>query len=85
MLSERCHPNALGHNFMFSELNRTDGTVRYCDEREPARNGQIIMAALAPLPLAELISASLDNLIEKVSDLHHRVAPVDRPGPDGTA
>lgn len=70
---------------MFSELNGTDGTVRYCDEREPARNGQIIMAALAPLPLAELISASLDNLIEKVSDLHHRVAPVDRPGADGTA
>ena len=59
MLSERCHPNALGHNFMFSELNRTDGTVRYCDEREPARNGQIIMAALAPLPLAESIRQAL--------------------------
>ena len=85
MLSERCHPNSLGHNFMFSELDRTDGTVRYCDEREPARNGQMIMAALAPLPLAESISASLDDLIEKVSDLHHRVAPVDGPGADGTA
>ena len=79
MLSERCHPNSLGHNFMFSKLDRTDGTVRFCDEREPARNGQMILAALAPLPLAESISARLDELIEKVSDLHHRVAPVGGP------
>jgi hypothetical protein len=79
MLSERCHPNSLGHNFMFSKLDRTDGTVRFCDEREPARNGQMILAALAPLPLAESISARLDGLIEKVSDLHHRVAPVGGP------
>jgi hypothetical protein len=76
MLSERCHPNSLGHNFMFSTLDRTDGTVRYCDEREPARNGQMILAALAPLPVVESISASLDDLIEKASDFHHRVAPV---------
>ena len=76
MLSERCHPNSLGHNFMFSELDRADGTVRFCDEREPDRNGQMILAALAPLPLAESISARLDELIEKVSDLHHRIAPV---------
>jgi hypothetical protein len=76
ILSERCHPNSLGHTFMFSKLDRTDGTVRFCDEREPARNGQMILAALAPLPLVESISARLDELIEKVSDLHHRVAPV---------
>jgi hypothetical protein len=80
MLSERCHPNSLGHNFMFSKLDRTDGTVRYCDEREPARNRQMILAALAPLPLVESISARLDELIEKVSDLQHRVAPVGGPG-----
>lgn len=76
MPCERCHPNSLGHNFMFSKLDTTGGTVRYCDEREPARNGQIILAALAPLPLVEAISACLDELIEKVSDLHHRIAPV---------
>jgi hypothetical protein len=76
MLSERCHSNSLGHNFMFSELDRTDGTVRYCDEREPSRNRQMILAALAPLPLVESMMARHDVLIEKVSDLHHRVAPV---------
>lgn len=76
VLSERCHPNALGHNFMFSQLDRTDGTVRFCDEREPARNGQMILAALVPLPLVESLSSQLDRLIEKVSELHHRIAPV---------
>ena len=79
ILSERCHPNALGHNFMFSKLDRTDGTVRFCDEREPARNTEMILAALAPLPLVESIAARLDELIEKVSDLQHRVAPVGGP------
>lgn len=75
-LSERCHPNSLGHNFMFAELNHSDGTVRFYDERERERNTQMILAALAPLRLAESISASLDHLIERVSDLHHRIAPV---------
>jgi hypothetical protein len=75
-LSERCHPNSLGHNFMFSTLNRSDGTVRFWDEREPARNGHMIMGALIPLPLVESIMARLDELIEKVSDLHHRIAPI---------
>jgi hypothetical protein len=56
MLSERCHPHALGHNFMFSKLDRTDGTVRFCDEREPERNGQMILMALAPIPLVETSS-----------------------------
>jgi hypothetical protein len=64
---------------MFAELDRTDGTVRFCDEREPARNGELIMAALPPLPLVESIMVRLDELIEKVSDLHHRVAPGGSP------
>jgi hypothetical protein len=76
MLSERCHPNSLGHNFMFATLDRSDGSIRFCDEREPQRNAEMIMAALAPLPLVESISAHLDELIVKVSDLHHRIAPV---------
>jgi hypothetical protein len=75
ILSERCHPNSLGHNFMFSKLDRTDGTVRYFDEREPVRNGQMILAAIAALPLAETISARLDTLILTVSDLQHRINP----------
>jgi hypothetical protein len=69
---------------MFSVLDRSDGTVRYCDEREPACNGQMILAALASLPLVETISARLDELIDRVSDLHHRVAPVGGPTGSGS-
>jgi hypothetical protein len=83
MLSERCHPNSLGHNFMFSKLDRTDGTVQFCDEREPARNGQMILAALTPLPLVESIMTRLDGLIEKVAELQHRIAPVGGPAREG--
>lgn len=75
-LSERCHPNSLGHTFMFSELDRSDGAVRFCEEREPRQNGQIILAALAPVPLVETVMSRLDDLILQVSDLHHRISPV---------
>jgi hypothetical protein len=75
-LSERCHPNSHGHNFMFSKLDTSDGTVRFYDEREPQRNRQMILGALVLLPLVESISARLDQLIEKVSDLQHSVAPI---------
>jgi hypothetical protein len=76
MLSERSHPNSAGHNFMFSMLDRSDGSVRFCDERDPEGNGQMILAAVTPLPLVESISARLDDLILKIADLQHRVAPV---------
>ena len=33
-LSERCHPNSLGHNFMFASLNREDGSITFHDERD---------------------------------------------------
>ena len=84
ILSERCHPNSLGHNFMFSKLDRNDGTVLFCDEREPERNAQMILAALAPLPLVESISARLDELNDKVSDLQYRIASVGGPARTNT-
>jgi hypothetical protein len=61
---------------MFSKLDRTDGSVRFLDEREPGRNGQMIMGALAIFPLVESIMTRLDDLILKISEYHHSVAPV---------
>jgi hypothetical protein len=78
ILSERCHPNSLGHNFMFSKLDRSTGSVSFLEEREPERNGHIVFAALAVLPLVESMMSRLDELILKVSDFHHSVAPVRR-------
>jgi hypothetical protein len=85
ILSERCHPNSAGHNFMFSKLDRSDGSVTFFEERNPERNAQMILAAVAALPLAETFMARLDDLILKVSDFHHRVAPVGGVAPDGDA
>jgi hypothetical protein len=76
MLSERCHPNSMGHNFLFSKLDTSEASVRFCDEREPARNGQMIFAALAPLPLVESMMTRLSELTLKVADLHHQKHPI---------
>jgi len=76
ILSERCHPNSLGHNFMFSKLDRSDGSVTFFEEREPERNAEMVLAGLATLPLVQTIMVRLDDLILKVSDFHHRVSPV---------
>ncbi len=75
-LSERCHPNAAGHNFMFSKLDRADGSIEFMDERDPDRNAQLVIAALIPLPLIESLMTRLDDAVLKVSDLQHKVAPV---------
>ena len=66
-LSERCHPNSLGHNFMFSKLDRSD---------DPTGSGKLVLAALLPLLLIESTTVRLDELILKVSDLQHRISPV---------
>lgn len=75
-LSERCHPNSLGHHFMFATINQKEGTTHYCDETEPGRNGHMIMSALAVLPLVESMMTRLSEAILTVADMHHRIGPV---------
>lgn len=75
-LSERCHPNSLGHHFMFSSLDTKEGTVSYSDETHPEGNAQSVLAAISPLPLVENIMVRLDKSILAVSDLQHRISPV---------
>lgn len=75
-LSERCHPNALGHNFMFGKLDTTTGTVEYSAERNPQRNRQLILAALAVFPLGESLMTKIDKSISEIAELHHRISPV---------
>lgn len=78
-LSERCHPNALGHNFMFAKLDRSNGSINYSDENEPNHNARMIFAAICLLPLVEALNERMHELVIKVSDLQHRLAPVCRP------
>lgn len=76
ILSERCHPNAMGHNFMFGELDRSGGTVRYAGERHADRNGHFIISGVMLLPMVERLMSDLDDLILKVADFQHRIKPV---------
>jgi hypothetical protein len=76
ILSERCHPNSAGHSFMFSKTDHQSGTIQFLGECDPGRNGQMILAGLALLPLIEFIMPRLDDSILKVADLHHRISPV---------
>jgi hypothetical protein len=41
---------------------------------------KMVLAGLAMLPMVESIMGRLDDLILKVSDFHHRVAPVGLAG-----
>jgi aspartyl-tRNA(Asn)/glutamyl-tRNA(Gln) amidotransferase subunit B len=69
-LSERCHPNALGHSYMFARLDLVTETYRFSDERDPDENGIMILAALGFLPSAELAMTELSTSISQISGLH---------------
>lgn len=75
-LCERCHPNSLGHNFLFSELDRSDGTIRFVDERWQESNRQMVLAGVACVSFIKEEMPRLDRLIEAVADLQHRISPV---------
>lgn len=75
-LSERCHPNMMGHHYMFGTLDRTDGTVRFKDERDPTGNLLLLLGGVSLVPLIERRTVELDALIEQVADLQHDKQPV---------
>lgn len=75
-LSERCHPNASGHYFMFAKLDRDEGRTSYSDDAAPQRHAGLILAALAVIPLVESMNARMNALVMKIADLQHRLAPV---------
>jgi len=76
VLSERCHPNSQGHNFLFSELDQSDGTIRFMDERWQDHNRTLILLGITPITLVKIEMPRLDGLIEAVAELQHRVHPV---------
>ncbi|MET4208285.1 aspartyl/glutamyl-tRNA(Asn/Gln) amidotransferase B subunit [Bradyrhizobium sp. LA2.1] len=72
-LSERCHPNALGHTYLFGRLDLPKETYHFSDERDPDKNGLFILAALGFLPAVEQIMSNLSLSISKISDMHETV------------
>jgi len=75
-LSERCHPNALGHVGMFSRLDHSSGTVSFRQERDAQANAQSMLAGYLLIQIAEIKLSSIDELVIQISDLHSRLHPV---------
>lgn len=76
-LSERCHPNSLGHHQMFASTDYSNGTVTY-DPSKAMRDVTAIIAGLTLLGVAGHSLGELSVLSEGVSELHHRVNPSPR-------
>jgi len=74
-MSERCHPNASGHYFMFAKLDREQGRTSYSDDASPQRHAGLILAALTVIPLVESMNQRMSAMVMKIVDLHHRLAP----------
>ena len=76
-LSERCHPNSLGHHQMFTTTDYGNGAVTY-DALKAMRDVPAIIAGLTLLAVAEHSLRELSALFERVSQLHHRMSPSPR-------
>jgi aspartyl-tRNA(Asn)/glutamyl-tRNA(Gln) amidotransferase subunit B len=72
-LSERCHPNALGHSFMFATFDQKSVTFDFTDERDPDQNAIMIQAVLDFLPTVETTLVDLNASILRVSDIHEAI------------
>ena len=79
-LSERCHPNGMGHNFLFSELDHSDGTLRFTGEHNPALNRGHVLAAIGCVAMVEPEVTALDGHVLAVAELQHRINPVPGDG-----
>jgi hypothetical protein len=75
-LSERCHPNSAGHHQMYSTTDKRNGTVTFSETKHLTASLDYIIAPLGLVLLFERSMARIDEAIQRLADLHHRVHPV---------
>jgi hypothetical protein len=78
-LSERCHPNSLGHHQFFSKADYETGSVTFSEQ--PRNLGRALDTIIPPLGLVSLFERSMDQLdqmILKVAEIQHRLNPAVR-------
>lgn len=68
-LSERCHPNYLGHHAMFSILDTDTGVTTFTETKDLDGNEAVLIAALLPLLLVQNSIDRLDDLVDEIADL----------------
>lgn len=75
-LSERCHPNGLGHRQFFSDLDTSSGTVAFSDSKDWDPNVDHILTAVFLVCLFETTMNVLDQAVQDLAELQHRSNPV---------
>jgi hypothetical protein len=75
LLSERCHPNALGHHQFFSTLDTSNGTVTFSEKKYLDANFRHVFAAVILAMITENSMDRLDAAIHKTADLQHSQNP----------
>jgi hypothetical protein len=60
MLSEMCHPNALGHNFFFGDLDRTTATLTLSDTQ--CFNSHMLLRIIAAYGFLDFIESRLNQI-----------------------
>ena len=80
-LSEICHPNASGQSHFFGFRDPETHVTHYSDARNLSRHMDHILGGAMLLPLIERVMDHVDNLIVRLAELHHRIAPIG--GVDG--
>jgi len=75
-LSERCHPNSAGHHQMYSTTDYSDGTVTFSESKNLSMNIDLVRAPLGLVVLFERSMNQLDQAIQTIGEIQHRIRPV---------
>jgi hypothetical protein len=69
LMSERCHPNYLGHHQMYGTLDVETGTTSFSETKDIERHRDAILGATVLLLLNEKCIDRLENEIERIAAL----------------
>lgn len=75
-MSERCHPNSLGHHQLFGVRDRETNVTKYSDWNHPEMHLDHVLAGAMLIEWTEPCMDRLDAAILEVSELQHRVSPI---------
>ncbi|WP_457586037.1 hypothetical protein [Ensifer canadensis] len=76
LLSERCHPNSMGHHQFFATTDKKTGAVTFSVGKRTQSERESAMAGVMLVALVEPLMDRLDSLIMLTAELQHRVSPV---------
>ena len=69
LMSERCHPNCLGHHQLYGTLDVGTGTTSFSETKNIERHRDVILGATVLLLLDEHCIDRLENEVERVAAL----------------